>query len=92
MSQRNGRLVSSATLAVFLFAILFIHFFHTEKGLRPDRACPACHLQTSSVATASGPAAILPLLLLVEVLSVGEYDFESPAVCLGRVSRAPPSA
>ena len=92
MSRRRRGLLILGVFAVFLFATLFVHFFHTEKGLRPDNSCPACHLQTSSLAAGLSLAVFLPLLLLVEVLSVREYDFESPAILFERVSRAPPAA
>jgi ABC-type Mn2+/Zn2+ transport system permease subunit len=92
MSRRRRGLFVLGVFAVFLFATLFIHFFHTEKGLRPDSSCPACHLQTTSLAVGLSLAVILPRLLLVEFLSVWESDFESPAVFFELVSRPPPSA
>jgi hypothetical protein len=92
MNRRSRGLLFLAFFVVFLFVTLFIHFFHTEKGLRPDNSCPACHFQTSSLAVGLSLAIILPSLLLLEILSARESDLESRAVFFELVSRAPPSA
>jgi len=90
MSRRRRGLFFLGVFAVFLFATLFINFFHTEKGLRPDSSCPACHFQTSSLAVGLSLTIILPRLLLVAVLSVWESKLEIPAVLFDLVSRPPP--
>jgi ABC-type Mn2+/Zn2+ transport system permease subunit len=92
MSQRRRGLFFLGVFAVFLFASLFVHFFHTEKGLRPDSSCPACHFQSTSLAVGLSLAIILPQLLLVEILPVSESHLESAAVFFDLVSRSPPSA
>jgi hypothetical protein len=92
MNRRRRGLLFLGVFTVFLFATLFIHFFHTEKGLLPDSSCPACHFQTSSLAVGLCLAIILPRLLLVEILPVWESRSESRAVFFDLVSRAPPPA
>lgn len=92
MSRRRRGLLFLGVFAIFLFATLFVHFFHTEKGLRPDSSCPACHFQTTSLAVGLGLTIILPQLLLVEILPVWESHLESPAIFFDLVSRSPPPA
>jgi hypothetical protein len=92
MSRRSRGLFFLGVFAIFLFATLFIHFFHTEKGLRPDDSCLACHFQTTSLAAGPGLTVILPRLLLFEILSIREFRPESPAVYFDLVSRSPPPA
>jgi len=90
MSRRKRRLFFLGVFTVFLFATLSINFFHTEKGLRPDGACPVCHFQSSSLAVGLSLNIILPQLLLVEVLPVWESNLEIPAIPFDLVSRPPP--
>ena len=92
MSRRRRGLVFLGVFVVFLFATLFVHFFHTEKGLATERSCPACHFQTTSLAVGLSLTIILPRLLLVEVLPVWEYDLETRALIFDLVSRPPPLA
>jgi hypothetical protein len=92
MSRRRRGFLFLGVFAIFLFATLFVHFFHTEKGLRPDGSCPACHFQTTSLAVGLGLTIILPRLLLVEILPVWESHAESPALYFDLVSRSPPPA
>jgi hypothetical protein len=92
MSRRKRGLIFLGVFVSFVLATLFVHFFHTEKGIHPDGTCPACHFQTSSLAVGLSLAIILPQLLLVEVLPVWESDIETPALFFDRVSRSPPSA
>jgi len=90
MDQRRRRLIALGVFALVLSATVFVHFFHTEKGLRPDNSCPACRLQTSSLAAGLTPAVDLPRLLLAEVLPVLESKLEAAAVFFDLVSRPPP--
>jgi len=92
MSRRRRGLFFLGVFAVFLFATLFVHFFHTEKGLRPDSSCPACHFQSTSLAVSLSLTIILPRLLLIEILPVWESCLENPAVFFDLVSRSPPPA
>jgi hypothetical protein len=90
MSRTTRGLFVFGLFGVFLFASLFVNFFHTEKGPRPDATCPACHFQTTSLAVALILAIVLPRLLFVEILSVREHDLETPAIIFDLVSRPPP--
>jgi hypothetical protein len=92
MSRRKRDLFFLGVLGIFLFAILFIHFFHTEKGLRSEGSCPACHFQTTSLAVGLTMAFDLPRLSFVETLPVWESHVESQSVSFDLVSRSPPSA
>jgi hypothetical protein len=92
MSRRKRGLIFLGVFASFVLATLFVHFFHTEKGIHSDGTCPACHFQTSSLAVGLSLAIILPQLLLVEVLPVWESDIKSPAIFFDFVSRSPPIA
>jgi hypothetical protein len=90
MSRRRRGLLFLGVFVAFLFATLFVHFFHTERGLHPDGSCPACHFQTTSLAVGLSLAIILPQLQLVEILAVWESRSESPAIFFDFVSRPPP--
>jgi len=90
MSRRRRGLFFLGVFSAFLFATLFVHFFHNEKGLRPDSSCPACHFQSSSLAVGLSLAIVLPRLSLIEILPVWESRCETPAVSLDLVSRPPP--
>jgi hypothetical protein len=92
MSRRRRGLVFLGIFVCFLLATLFVHFFHTEKGIHPSGTCPACHFQTTSLAAGLSLAIVLPELLLIEVLPVPELNLESPALFFDLVSRSPPSA
>jgi hypothetical protein len=92
MSRRRRGLLFLGIFVTFLFATLFVHFFHTEKGLRPDGSCPACHFQTSSLAVGLSLAVNLPRLLFVEILPAWESHLESQTISFDLVSRSPPSA
>jgi hypothetical protein len=92
MRRKNRSLVFLGIFASFLLATLLVHFFHTEKGIHPDGTCPACHLQTSSLAVGLCLAIILPRLVLVEILPVWESDNVTPALFRSLVSRSPPAA
>ncbi|MDH4271274.1 MAG: hypothetical protein OEW18_04785 [Candidatus Aminicenantes bacterium] len=92
MSRRRSGLIFLGVFASFLLATLLVHFFHTEKGIHPDGSCPACHFQTSSLAIGMSLAIILPQLVLAEILSVWESEFESPVVFFDLTSRSPPPA
>ena len=91
MYRRRRGLVFLAVFASFFLATLLVHFFHTEKGLRPEGTCPACHFQTSSLAVGLSLAIVLPTFLLVEVLPISESDVKNPALFFHLVSRSPPS-
>jgi hypothetical protein len=91
MSRRRRGLFVLGVFGIFLFATLFIHFFHTEKGPCPEGSCPACHFQTTSLAAGLSLAVDLPRLALVETLPAWESRVESQAVSFDLVSRSPPS-
>ena len=90
MSQRRRGLLFLGVFAIFLFATLFVHFFHTEKGMRPDGSCPACQFQRTSLAVGLSLTIVLPRLLLVETLLIWESHLETPAIVFDLVSRSPP--
>jgi len=90
MSRRRRGLLFLGVFAIFLFATLFVHFFHTEKGLRPDGSCPACRFQTTSLAVGLSLTIVLSRLLLVETLPIWEAHLEAPAIFFELVSRSPP--
>jgi ABC-type Mn2+/Zn2+ transport system permease subunit len=90
MSRSKRGLFFLGIFAVFLFATLFVHFFHTEKGLHSDCTCPACQFQTTSLAVGLILAIFLPRLLFVEFLPVWECNIETRAILFDLVSRPPP--
>jgi hypothetical protein len=92
MSRRKHGVLCVAVLLLFLLATFFVHFFHTEKGLRPSASCPACHFQSTSLAVGLGLAIVLPQFPLVEMLIVLESDAEMPVLSFELVSRPPPLA
>lgn len=51
MDKRCRKYLNLGFLFLFLFAVLFINFFHTEKSFERDNTCPACNFQNSSLAT-----------------------------------------
>lgn len=55
-------------LLIFLCAVLFIHFFHTEHTAQEDDNCPACTFQKSSLAVSHIQFFLLVLLVLAVFL------------------------
>jgi hypothetical protein len=81
-----------AFLLFFLLTTLFINYFHTEKCLYANNACPACHFQNSTLATNQINFFLLPQLCLLEILKTFEIFEYGYLLCVEPNSRAPPQA
>jgi hypothetical protein len=90
MRSRNLRAIRLTVALLFFLIIVFVHFFHTEKGPFPDPFCPACQLQHSALSAALIIFVLLPLLailLLVNPASGPKYESQFARIV---PSRAPP--
>ncbi len=76
--------------AVFISVTLFIGFFHTEKTIRPNSACPACQLQVSSLATCASQPAVVPDIRPIGRPVVKDIIHDGLLIAQDRTSRAPP--
>jgi hypothetical protein len=81
-----------AFLIMFFLISMFINFLHTEKTLKSDFFCPACHFLISALTTGQihffCPPPLVPLAPLI--------SSDSPSVkgtfILSSFSRSPPLA
>lgn len=77
-------------LFLFLSTTLFIHFLHTEEGVRTSHSCAACNFQKSAFSTDITPFFILPQLTLLESLQIGETFSYFESFRIIPSSRSPP--
>jgi len=90
MRTKKITLLNLSFLLVFLFATLFINFFHTEKNVLTKDNCPACNFQHSALATTQIHFFQLPQLYLLEPLKTF-YSFNYQKISyLNPTSRSPP--
>jgi hypothetical protein len=90
MVKRYKKLFCLKFLLTFLFLIVFINFFHTEKNIQSNHFCPACHFQNSTLATNQINFFHLPQLHLLEILRTLESYHYSQNCFLNPTSRSPP--
>jgi hypothetical protein len=90
MEQRGKKFLAFNILWVFLFVLLTVNFFHTEKNPENCGCCPACHFQESSLSLTPSLPVQLPALLLVETLSCLDSSVNAVVFVSDRVSRSPP--
>jgi hypothetical protein len=90
MDRTGRKLLAFNVLVVFLFAVLAVNFFHTEKNPNHSGSCPACHFQASSLSLTPSLPVQLPALLLVETLSWLDSSVDTAIFISDRVSRSPP--
>jgi len=79
-------------LFIFLLTTLFINYFHTNECFRTHNLCPACHFQSSTLATSQINFFHLPQLTLLEILKTFEVFQYDCLICVEPNSRAPPQA
>ncbi len=87
--QKSGTAVVGILLG-FLFILLSVNFFHTEKGPGTNETCPACHFQQSSLSLGPTLPVQLPSLCLIAVLLGMDFSFIAPVSTCDFVSRSPP--
>lgn len=78
MNGRTRRIADIAVLGVFICLTLLINFFHTERTLEHGPPCPACRLQSSSLATQVAHGVIVPrtdFVRTVVAFALVDYDF-----------------
>jgi len=86
------KILSLAFLLGFLFICLLINFFHTEKTLRSDIFCPACHFLGSVLNTGQIPFFSLPPLILLAIFISSDSPSIKRIFVLSAFSRSPPQA
>jgi hypothetical protein len=89
-SKRN--LVLFFLLPGFLFASLFIGFFHTEKSALSSRDCPACHFSASSIAEQSASPLPFLQLILFSILLPQNISLYGSIHFAGLPPRSPPQS
>jgi hypothetical protein len=90
MVTRYKKFLCLEFLLIFLFLILFINFFHTEKTGQSNHFCPACHFQNSTLAIDQINFFHPPQLYFLEVLKAIESYHYSQNCFLNPTSRSPP--
>jgi len=90
MVKRYKKLFCLKSLLTFLFLILLIDFFHTEKNIQANHICPACHFQNSTLAIDQINFFHLPQLYILEILKTVESFHYSQDCFLNPTSRSPP--
>ena len=90
MSTKKIKLLNLLFLLIFLFATLFINFFHTDKTVLSKDDCTACNFLHSTLATSQINFFQLPQLYLLETLKTF-YSFSYQKIfSLIPTSRSPP--
>jgi len=90
MNKRYKKYFNLAFLLTYLFLTLFINFFHTEKNIKSDHSCPACHFQNSTLTTNHINFFCLPQLSLLELLKTNESINYWQIYFADPTSRSPP--
>ncbi len=90
MSVKKIKLLNLSFLLIFLFATLFINFFHTDKTVLSKDRCPACNFLHSALATSQIHFFQMPQLYPLESLKTF-YSFSYSSISsLNPTSRSPP--
>jgi hypothetical protein len=89
----NGkRLLYLASLLGFILVSLCINGLHTEKTVKHDGLCPACHFLSSALTTGPIHFFSLPRLQLLAQLISSDSLFIKEVFALSPLSRSPPQA
>lgn len=88
----DKRILNLAFLVGFLFISLCINFLHTEKTVKTDCACPACHFLASSLTTGHIHFFSLPRLLFQAMIISQVSPSIKEAFHLSPLTRGPPQA
>jgi hypothetical protein len=75
---------------LFLFVLLTINFFHTEKSITPCDTCPACQFQHSSLSVGPALPVQLPPLFLIAIIHCPDSLQRTPILWRSLASRSPP--
>jgi len=92
LKQGRKKLLNLLFLSLFLSITLFVNFFHTEKTVKDNPFCPACHFQSSSFTTNTVNFFIPTQLFFLGNLKVFEYFNYRTFFCLDFSPRGPPQA
>ncbi|RLE10932.1 MAG: hypothetical protein DRJ06_00415 [Candidatus Aminicenantes bacterium] len=81
-----------APFLIFLFfvAITSFQFLHTEKSPKPEKNCPACHFQISSIIICSQAIIFIVNLLFVCFLRKNFFLHKQESSLFTPLSRSPP--
>jgi hypothetical protein len=91
--MRNGKKTLYLTFLLgFFFISLCVNFAHTEKTVKNDFACPACHFLTSALTTGQINFFTLPRLLFLATFISLDLVFAREVFILSPLSRSPPQA
>ncbi|MDH4270576.1 MAG: hypothetical protein OEW18_01225 [Candidatus Aminicenantes bacterium] len=91
--MRDGKRTLLLTFLLgFVFISLCINFLHTEKTVKNDYACPACHFLTSALTTGQILFFSIPRLLLLATIVSRDFLYIKEVFTLSPLSRSPPQA
>jgi hypothetical protein len=90
MSTKKIKLLNLVFLLIFLFATLFINFFHTDKTVLSKDDCPACNFLHSTLATSQIHFFQLPQLYLLDTLKTFYSISYKKIFSINPTSRSPP--
>ncbi len=90
MVYRKSGVFAIGVFLFFLFVLLTVNFFHTEKNLNSSESCPACHFQQSSLSVGPALPVQLPPLCLIAILPYMDLSQKTPVFSISLASRSPP--
>jgi hypothetical protein len=90
--RRGKRILHLAFLVGFLFISLCINFLHTEKTVKSDYVCPACHFLASALTTGHIHFFSLPRLIFQAIITSQNSPSVVEVFLISPQSRAPPQA
>jgi hypothetical protein len=90
--KRTKRALHLAFLLGFVLVSLCINFLHTERTVKNDGLCPACHFLSSALTTGQIHFFSLPRLLLLATIIFLDLLYIKEVFSLSPLSRSPPQA
>jgi len=90
MIKKYEKLFNVAFLLAFLFVSLLVNFSHCEKKVHSSYFCPACHFQSSALATGQINFFMLPPLSTLGTLNSFEPFQYKHIFFIHPNSRSPP--
>jgi hypothetical protein len=84
--------IALVLLLGFVCVTLSINFFHSERSIKSDNACPACHYLASVFASAEIDFFCLPALIFLSTLDLRECFPVRDILLISPLSRSPPQA
>jgi apolipoprotein N-acyltransferase len=93
VAVRNIKKIFNVVFLIGFFVItLFINFLHTEKTVKDDVFCPACHFLASALTTGQIHFFSLPPLIFLATFFSSDLPSVKGTFILSSFSRSPPQA